>query len=113
MKKRIVVQPNTPAALKRDLRKCNWNMRALARMRGVNIFWVSRLLRYGEEPKNSTTRLKLSLSKRPRKPRVPGPPKPPVPDYIRWWRKLEKVARDMIVKSVYDGFQEYQKKNNA
>lgn len=107
----VEVHPNTPAALKRDLRRCFWNMRALARLRKVNYFFVHELITKGIEPVGRVERVKLSLPARKRRPRVPGPPKPPAPAHVRWWRKLPKEARDKVITSVYEGFCKYQKEN--
>lgn len=110
MKKKIDVHPKVPAALKRDLKMCDWNLRALARLRDVNPYWVNRLVRKGIEPTNKVTRLKLSLPARRRKPHVPGPPKPPVPEWECWWRRLSKEEREKIKISEYEGFK-YEKEN--
>ena len=102
-----------PPSLRRDLRACGDNFRHLARLRGVNVYWVSRLIQQGEEPKNKEIRLKLSLSARPRKVRRPAGerlPKPPTPEHVRWWRKLSKEAREKVIQSVHAGFLEYQEK---
>jgi hypothetical protein len=69
--------------------------RALSRRLGVNILYVSQLLRKGIEPTDQTEkgreiRVKLFLPKRKRKPRVMKPkPEPLTPE---WWDGLRSKA---------------------
>lgn len=73
------IHPATPKRLVSEFHKAGWNERELARRRGVNILYVSQLIRHGIEPTDRTvkgqeTRAKLYLPRlkpKPRKERKP------------------------------------------
>ena len=90
------IHPATPRRLVTALHKVGWNERALARARGVNILYVSQLIRHGIEPTDRTVkgqeaRVKLSLPRLKPKPKLPPQPKP-APLTSEWWDGLRKNA---------------------
>lgn len=51
-----LIHPNTPAKLIAELQAVGWNERALSRGLGVNILFVSQLIKDGIEPTDKTTK---------------------------------------------------------
>lgn len=90
------IHPNAPRRLVTALHKAGWNERELARQRKVNISYVSKLLRLGEEPTDRTEkgqemRVKLFLPKRKPKPRIE---RAPLPEWlVRVKKKIAYMAK--------------------
>jgi|SRR5919108_607375 hypothetical protein len=89
------IHPATPRRLVSELHKAGWKERELARRRGVNIKYVSDLIRRGIEPTDRTikgqeARVALFLPRLKRKPRiVKEKPSQLSPE---WWDELRKRA---------------------
>ena len=94
------IHPATPRRLKTEFRRARWNFQTLAKARGVNVYYVHRLIRYGEEPTNPNIRRMLFL---PRQPRSDIAKKSePLPPHVKWWRyTLDKENRNRIVERLY------------
>jgi len=94
------IHPATPRRLKTKFKRARWNFQTLAKALGVNVYYVHRLIRYGEEPTNANIRKMLYLPKHMR-----GTDKPtsqPLPDYEKWWRyTLKKESRIRIKERLY------------
>ena len=90
-KKRVVLvfPPNVPQRLIKAYMDSGCIGRELARRLGVNDFYISQALR-GIEPTNPAIRVKLFLSKHPRKPRQPRPPLPELE------RRAKRGIRSMV-----------------
>lgn len=65
---------------------------------GVNVFWVYQYIKHGREPRNPEIRRKMRLPK-PRRTQASGKAK--LPEHERWWRKLDKAARDEIKRQLW------------
>lgn len=92
---------NVPTRLIRALRQAG-SERKLSRLIGVNILYVSQLLRDGKEPTDQTengqaVRVALFLPKMKRKPRV----KAVHPDQLtpEWWNVLRKKAVNQLARA--------------
>lgn len=74
--------------------------RKLAQELGVNHFYVDRFLRDGIEPTNPEIRVKLFLSKTPRKSRIPKSEE---------WRGQKQVKRNIakMAKNLRNSFKEF------
>jgi hypothetical protein len=102
------IHPATPSRLKTEFRRARYNFRTLAKALGVNVYYVHRLIRYGEEPANENIRRMLYLPKHPRLSALPTPQAgatqagEPLPDYEKWWRyTLKKANRIRIKQRLY------------
>jgi|SRR5919109_2324938 hypothetical protein len=99
------IHPATPKRLMSELHKAEWNERELARRRGVNIKYVSDLIRRGIEPTDRTingqeVRVKLFLPRKKSQPRVKKEKAPaPSPE---WWERVEKQAVRVMVRRTND-----------
>ena len=104
------IHPATPRRLKTEFKRARWNFQALAKARGVNVYYVHRLIRYGEEPANPNIRRMLFL---PRHPRGAGRKSQPLPPHVKWWRyTLDKENRNRIVERLYKHAQDIDRKPN-
>lgn len=103
MGKRITpesIHSNTPRELVDALRDVGYKERTLARQLGVNILYVSQLLKYGIEPTDKTTkgqavREKLFLPKKKPKP----PPKYDRPAWLYKWYRLPVSERHSVMQA--------------
>jgi len=77
-----------------------YNMRALARQLGINIYYVSRAIRLGERPENKAIADILFFAREYK--RRAGEPKPEPPEHIKWWRSLSRQHREEWIRSAYD-----------
>jgi hypothetical protein len=89
------IHPATPRRLVSEFHKAGWNERELARRRGVNIKYISDLIRRGIEPTDRTikgqeARVALFLPRLKRKPRVVK--ERPVVLSPEWWDELRRRA---------------------
>jgi hypothetical protein len=97
-----------PLKLKRLYKDLGRNYRAVARDRGVNVFWVIQVLtESGIEPKSIPIRRALFLPDHPRQPRAPKTARQPLPDHLQWWRKLPKDDRETLIKCEYQSSLEH------
>ena len=110
------IHPDTPARLKTAYRRAKgedgkpYNMRALALIRGVNIYWVSKAIRHGERPTNAHTARALFFPKYTRGKNAQSLTASPLPEYEKWWRyTLDKQARNTIKQRLYQHAQEINK----
>jgi hypothetical protein len=110
------IHPATPRRLKTKFKRARWNFQTLAKALGVNVYYVHRLIRYGEEPTNANIRKMLFLP-RPAREHAGGHPHSgrhksdlsavpaqaePLPPHIKWWRyTLDKKNRNRIVERLY------------
>lgn len=96
--------PNAPAKLKKLLRQNKENQNAVAKIIGVNSSHISKLVTKGEEPKDSSIRVKLFLSAHPickccgrkivnRKKTV----KKETPQYMKVWKHLSTDERNTVI----------------
>jgi hypothetical protein len=94
------IHPATPRRLKTEFKRARWNFQTLAKALGVNVYYVHRLIRYGEEPTNANIRKMLYL---PRHPRSDNTRKSqPLPPHVKWWRyTLNKKNRNRIMERLY------------
>jgi hypothetical protein len=102
------IHPATPRRLKTEFKRARWNFQALAKALGVNVYYVHRLIRYGEEPANPNIRRMLYLPKHTRLPTstqaggANQPKREPLPPHVKWWRyTLDKKNRNRIVERLY------------
>ncbi len=96
------IHPATPRRLVSALHKAGWKERELARQRGVNILYVSQLLRHGIEPTDKTekgrcTRVQLYLSKYKRK---PSAPRPPIPEWLKPIKRGIRVMKKKTLEAI-------------
>lgn len=90
------IHPNTPAELIVELQAVGWKERALSRKLGVNILYISQLIKDGVEPTDKTekgqaAREKLFLPKRKIKHKVD------VPQWMKTWRRLPITERHKVI----------------
>ena len=94
------IHPATPPKLKTEFRRAKYNFHTLAKTIGVNVYYVHRLIRYGEQPTNPNIRRMLYLPKHQRS--NTDKKSEPLPPHIKWWRyTLDKQARNTIVERLY------------
>lgn len=91
----VEIHPDCPARLRRKYAQCKCNMRALAKSRGVNIYYISRAIRFGERPVNKQIAKTLFFPKAKR----PTTPKPAqaTPRHITWWREIGRERRNAYI----------------
>ena len=85
------IHPACPRKLKSAFRKAKYKVRTLAKARGINIYYVSRAIRFGERPANVNIAKALFFSREYK--RREGEPQPEPPRHIRWWRQLSPSER--------------------
>jgi len=99
------IHPATPPKLKTEFRRAKYNFHTLAKARGVNVYHVHRLIRYGEQPTNANIRKMLFLPKYQRSDSARK--SKPLPPHVKWWRyTLDKQARNTIVERLYQHAQQ-------
>lgn len=102
------IHPATPSKLKTEFRRARYKFHTLAKALGINVRYVHDMIKYGKEPTNPNIRVKLFLTKKPRKPN-PGATvrgkdiKPYIepPEEIKWWRSLKKDTRRSLIQNLY------------
>jgi hypothetical protein len=104
------MHPSTPLRLQRAYHKAKgkdgrgWNMRALADKLGVNIKYISELIRKGIEPNNPKVRVKLFLRRSARKSSKRGSaPVPLQSPSMRWWRMQKSAYRQSVILELWMG----------
>jgi len=95
------IHPACPPKLQRAYKRARWNMRTLARNCGINIYYASRAIRYGERPANENIAKALFFT-REYKHRTGQEPKPEPPAHIKWWRSMSKEEREGWIRSGYE-----------
>jgi hypothetical protein len=105
------IHPSTPKRLRAAFHKAKnrrgegYKLDVLAKNLKVNIYYLYKLIKKGEEPNDSTEKLRdvrarMFLPRRKHKPAQPKN-KMPLPEQIQWWRKLPKSSRDEIILQLY------------
>ena len=99
------IHPATPRRLKTEFRRARWNFQTLTKTLGVNVYYVHRLIRYGEQPTNANIRKMLFLPKYQRS--HTARKSEPLPPHVKWWRyTLDKKSRNRIVERLYNHAQQ-------
>ena len=91
----------TPRKLATVIKTHNGKYHRIAKTLGVNVYWVYRYIKHGQEPSNLTIRAKMFLPKK-RKPHTGRSGFAKLPAHVQWWRKLPKDQRNEWVKSAYN-----------
>ena len=94
---------NVPKKLLRLLRQYDGNRKSVSTRLGINEYYLSRLLNYGDEPTDKTAngqevRLKLFLPRKKKRIKVSTIPKYIRPDFINKWVHLPKEERHKVIK---------------
>ena len=66
----------------------------------VNVFTVWQAMKKGKEPKNKDMRQRFGLPRKEFKKRTYV--KKPIPQYIKWWRGLDPIIRNMYIKETFE-----------
>jgi len=94
------IHPACPHKLKTAFKRAGYNMHTLARACGVNIYYASRAIRFGERPTNENV-AKMLFFARTYTRREGQEPKPEPPHHITWWRRLPKDDRSNIIRQAW------------
>ena len=89
----------TPRKLARAIKE-HKSQHKIARAIGVNVYYVNRFMKYGEEPKNAAIRKQMGFP--PLRKKHDGRSKfRDLPAHVKWWRKLCKEKSDEHIKDIY------------
>lgn len=102
---KIFIHPNTPPKLVQRFKNADCKYHRLAKAQGVNVAHVYNLIHDGIEPKKGDIRVKLFLSRNPRRAR---PRKPQTP----MQKAIQKMAKNTRT-AINDKFQPIGKKTSS
>ncbi len=99
-----IIHPNAPPKLVNAFQKAG-SFHRLSQNIGVNVFYVHKLMIKGEEPNDTTPKLREirhRLGLRKYKPSQ-RPKPPPAPKHLVWWNHIGKEMRHAIIEKIHQG----------
>jgi hypothetical protein len=94
------VHPDCPRKLKSAFRHARWNMRALTKNLGINIYYISRAIRLGERPHNKNIATALFFARPYRKGMIKKADRD-MPIHIKWWRNQSGETRNALIYNLW------------